>query len=250
MRRREALIGGGAAAVLGLSAQAQEEAEAIAEEALDVLAAREDAQPAGDEAAPAPEMDAAEEAARAAEEVDLADDPGPAIDDAVEPTAEQLADMWRPTTVEVRADMPAGEIHVDPNIFMLYLTLGNGVAIRYGVGVGRPGLYEAGEFYVGAKKEWPSWTPTPDMIRRDPAKYGRWRDGMPGGVNNPLGARAIYLFQPGIGDTFLRIHGTNEPGTIGQEVSNGCARLTNNYVMDLYPRVEMESRVILYPKIA
>ena len=86
------------------------------------------------------------------------------------------------------------------------------------------------------------------MIRRDPAKYGRWRDGMPGGVNNPLGARAIYLFQPGIGDTFLRIHGTNEPGTIGQEVSNGCARLTNNYVMDLYPRVEMKSRVVLYPK--
>ena len=231
MRRRDALIGGAAAAALGLSAQAQEEAEAIAQETLDALAeggaeggAAEDV-----EAENGAELDAEAEAENV--EVDL-------------------DELYRPTTVEVRADMPAGEIHVDPNIFMLYWTVGDGTAIRYGVGVGRPGLYEAGEFYVGAKKEWPSWTPTPDMIRRQPEKYGRYRDGLPGGLSNPLGARALYLFTPGKGDTFLRIHGTNEPWTIGQEVSNGCARLTNEYVMDLYPRVEMESRVVLYPKSA
>jgi lipoprotein-anchoring transpeptidase ErfK/SrfK len=154
-------------------------------------------------------------------------------------------------TVEVvalRVAIPAGEIHVDPNRFALYWTLPGGRAIRYPCGVARPGLYEAGVFYVGAKKEWPSWTPTPEMIAREPERFARYADGMPGGPDNPLGARALYLFTPERGDTFLRIHGTNQPFTIGQTVSNGCARLLNEHIIDLYDRVPLGAKVVLYPK--
>ena len=84
------------------------------------------------------------------------------------------------------------------------------MAIRYAVGIGRPGLYESGEFYVGAKKEWPSWTPTPDMIKREPGKYAKYKDGLPGGLNNPLGSRGQYLFQPGIGG-YIFACAWNEP---------------------------------------
>ena len=152
-----------------------------------------------------------------------------------------------PQIVPIVAGIPAGELHIDPNRFALYWTLPEGLAIRYRVGIGRPGLYESGTFFVGAKKEWPDWTPTPEMIERDPGQYARWADGMPGGPANPLGARALYLFTPERGDTFLRIHGTNAPGTIGRRVSNGCARLVNDEIIDLYERVPMNARVILYP---
>jgi len=128
------------------------------------------------------------------------------------------------------------------------LTLPRGRAIRYTVGVGRTDLYEAGTFYVGAKKEWPSWTPTPGMIARQPEQYAKFANGMPGGVNNPLGARALYLFTPERGDTFLRIHGTSDPRTISAAVSNGCARLVNQHVIELYNRVPMGTRVVLNPK--
>lgn len=158
------------------------------------------------------------------------------------------ADPLAPTPVTLAGAVPANEIHMDPNIFRLYLTLGGDQAIRYAVGVGRPGLYEPGSFFVGAKKEWPSWTPTPEMIERDPDSYERFKDGVPGGPENPLGARALYLFQPGRGDTFLRIHGTNAPRTIGTAVSNGCARLTNEYIKDLYVRTPMRAKVFLYPR--
>ncbi|MBM2578116.1 L,D-transpeptidase [Jannaschia sp. Os4] len=153
-----------------------------------------------------------------------------------------------PVLVRTRADVAANELHVLPDAFMVYWTMPGGVAMRYRCGVGRPGLYESGEFYVGAKKEWPSWTPTPEMIERDPASYAQYADGVPGGPDNPLGARAIYLFQEGRGDTFLRIHGTNAPGTIGSAVSNGCARLINSEIIDLYERVAMRARVVLHPK--
>lgn len=158
------------------------------------------------------------------------------------------ADPLAPTPVTLVGVLPANEIHMDPNIFRLYLTLGGDQAMRYAVGVGRPGLYEPGSFFVGAKKEWPSWTPTPEMIERDPDSYEQFKDGLPGGPENPLGARALYLFQPGRGDTFLRIHGTNAPRTIGTAVSNGCARLTNEYIVDLYERTPMRSKVYLYPR--
>jgi len=123
-------------------------------------------------------------------------------------------------------------------------------AIRYTVGIGRPDLYEPGEFYVGAKKEWPSWTPTPAMIKRQPEQYARFSDGLPGGINNPLGARALYLFTPERGDTYLRIHGTNDPTTIARAVSNGCARLVNNQIVEFYDRVPMNTRVVLYRNVA
>jgi lipoprotein-anchoring transpeptidase ErfK/SrfK len=102
---------------------------------------------------------------------------------------------------------------------------------------------------IGAKKEWPSWTPTPGMLRREPEDYSRWRDGMPGGLNNPLGSRALYLFPPGRGDTFLRIHGTNDPSTLARRVSNGCARLVNDQMIDLYDRVPIDTRVVLHPNV-
>jgi lipoprotein-anchoring transpeptidase ErfK/SrfK len=85
------------------------------------------------------------------------------------------------------------------------------------------------------------------MIRREPDRYTQFADGVPGGLKNPLGARALYLFQPGRGDTYLRIHGTNDPSTLARRVSNGCARLVNDQVIDLYNRVPMETRVVLHP---
>ncbi|WP_323765158.1 L,D-transpeptidase [Marinovum sp.] len=153
-----------------------------------------------------------------------------------------------PREIDFFADLPPYEIHVVPDEFALYWTLPNQRAMRYVVGVGRPGLYEAGEFYVGARKEWPSWTPTPGMLEREPERYQQYADGMPGGLNNPLGSRALYLFDPERGDTFLRIHGTNEPSTLGQRVSNGCARLVNDQMIELYDQVPMDTRVVLHPQ--
>ena len=158
-----------------------------------------------------------------------------------------MPEEFLPREVRIKNDFAPFEIHVDPGQYALYWTLPKKKAIRFSVGIGRTQLYEAGEFYVGARKEWPSWTPTPEMIERDPASYARFADGMPGGLNNPLGSRALYLFQPGRGDTFLRIHGTNEPKTIGRRVSNGCARLVNDQMIDLYNRVPMDTRVVLHP---
>ena len=159
----------------------------------------------------------------------------------------QLHEAFMPHEVRLETVFEPNEIHVDPGQFALYWTLPKKKALRYTVGIGRPGLYEAGEFFVGAKREWPYWRPTPDMIKREPNRYGRLSNGLPGGLNNPLGARALYLFQPGRGDTYLRIHGTNEPPTLARRVSYGCARLVNDQVIDLYNRVPMETRVVLHP---
>lgn len=153
-----------------------------------------------------------------------------------------------PQRVQLSPAQIPGEVHVVPDVYSLYWTLPFGEAIRYYVGVGRDSLYESGEFYVGAKKEWPSWTPTPSMIEREPEKYAQYADGMPGGPGNPLGARALYLFTEDKGDTFLRIHGTDKPETIRQDVSNGCARLVDAQVVDLYERVPMQTWVVLHPK--
>ncbi|MBT8411730.1 MAG: L,D-transpeptidase [Octadecabacter sp.] len=161
-----------------------------------------------------------------------------------------LPDHFLPQLVNTRRrDWLPGDVHVTPDDFFLYFMLERGRAIRYGVGVGRAGLYEAGVFRVARKAEWPRWRPTDAMIRRNPEQYARFADGVPGGPNNPLGARAIYLYDDDGHDTYLRIHGTNAPGTIGSAVSNGCARLTNEHVIDLYPRVEIGARVYLYPKV-
>lgn len=155
-----------------------------------------------------------------------------------------------PHVVTLRHPLPPWELHVFPDHFRLYWTLPDGQAWVYPIRVGRDDLYEAGEFYVGAKKEWPSWKPTPGMIEREPELYEQYaEDGMEGGPGNPLGARALYLFQEGRGDTFLRIHGTDDPESIGRAVSNGCAGLTNEHIMHLYEQVPMNTRVVLYPKM-
>ena len=154
-----------------------------------------------------------------------------------------------PATVEIKAEFAPGEIHVDPNLFALYWTVPGNRAVRYAIGIGREGLYEPGEYWIRARREWPSWRPTPDMIEREPARYGPFaKNGMRGGIDNPLGARALYLFDASGRDTYLRVHGTNDPGTLQRAVSNGCARLINSHMVDLYDRVPMDTRVVLYPK--
>jgi lipoprotein-anchoring transpeptidase ErfK/SrfK len=130
----------------------------------------------------------------------------------------------------------AGTIVVDtPNRF-LYLVLGNGRAVRYGIGVGRPGFEWAGVKKITRKAEWPGWTPPPEMLKRRP-DLPRF---MEGGPENPLGARALYL-----GSSLYRIHGTNEPHTIGQNVSSGCIRMMNEDVTDLYERVRVGTTVVV-----
>jgi lipoprotein-anchoring transpeptidase ErfK/SrfK len=145
---------------------------------------------------------------------------------------------------------PPGTVVVDPNSRFLYLVQGNGRALRYGVGVGRVEAFNfRGEAKIGRKAEWPRWTPTPDMIAREPERYGPYRGGMAGGVGNPLGARALYLYKDGR-DTDYRLHGTIEPWTIGTKVSSGCVRLLNQDVIDLYRRVPLGARVIVLPAVA
>ena len=156
-------------------------------------------------------------------------------------------DPFKARVVRVAKDTPAGRIYVYPDEFALYLTLENDRAIYYPVGVAQRHLWEPGTYVIRAKKEWPTWKPTEEMIERNP-KYAKWADeAMPGGPGNPLGARALYLFHPNGGDTMLRIHGTNAPRTIRTRVSNGCARLTNHYVKDLYERVALGTPVHLHP---
>lgn len=160
----------------------------------------------------------------------------------------EMPDSWRPQIVKMPQRYKPGVVLVYPDRFSLFWTLPDGKAIRYAVRVGRGNLYEPGTYYIGARKEWPSWTPTPGMIAREPHLWAKYADGMPGGPNNPLGARALYLFQPGRGDTFLRIHGTNQPGSIGRAVSNGCVGLLNDHMVHLYDQVPMQTTVLLYPK--
>jgi len=165
-----------------------------------------------------------------------------------DPAAPVLPPEFEPRLVSIAPGFAPGEIHVDPDEFALYWTLPGNQAIRFAVGIGRAELYHPGIYFVGAKKEWPSWTPTPEMVEREPELYERYaEEGMPGGPDNPLGARALYLFTEEQGDTFLRIHGTNAPETIGTAVSNGCARLLNEHILDLYSRVPLNTAVVLYP---
>jgi lipoprotein-anchoring transpeptidase ErfK/SrfK len=116
-----------------------------------------------------------------------------------------------------------------------------GRARRYGVSVGKAGLAFRGSAKIARKAKWPRWTPTKSMIAREP-KYAKYADGMPGGRNNPLGARALYLYKNGR-DTYYRIHGTNQPWSIGRSVSNGCIRMLNQHVTELYNLVPVGTRV-------
>jgi lipoprotein-anchoring transpeptidase ErfK/SrfK len=136
-----------------------------------------------------------------------------------------------------------GTIVVDRSERFLYFVEEDGWATRYGVGVGREGLTLSGRASVGRKAEWPSWTPTANMMRRDP-RLLQYASGVPGGENNPLGARALYLYRGGR-DTMFRLHGTNEPWLIGQAVSNGCVRLTNEDIIHLYDRTPVGTTVLI-----
>ncbi|MVT68031.1 L,D-transpeptidase family protein [Bradyrhizobium pachyrhizi] len=131
-----------------------------------------------------------------------------------------------------------GTIIIDTPHTYLYLVLGNGQAMRYGIGIGRDGFTWSGTQTITKKAEWPDWTPPPEMIARQPYLPRH----MAGGPGNPLGARAMYL-----GGTIYRIHGTNAPETIGTRVSSGCLRLTNEDVSDLYSRVSVGTKVIVLP---
>lgn len=140
-----------------------------------------------------------------------------------------------------------GTIVVDPVQRYAYLVRPQGRAIRYGVGVGREeGFNFQGTAIVARKAEWPRWTPTPNMIRREPERYGPYAGGLEGGTDNPLGARALYLYREGR-DTLYRLHGTNEPWTIGTQVSSGCVRLINQDIIDLYRRVPVGAKVVVRP---
>ncbi len=146
-----------------------------------------------------------------------------------------------------------GTIVVDTQDRFLYLVQPGGMAMRYGIGVGREGMEFTGRAKIGAKSEWPTWTPTQDMIERNP-DYAEWADGMEPGLTNPLGPRALYLYRNGE-DTLFRIHGTSEPWSIGKAVSSGCVRLFNHDIIDLYSRVPVGARVVVrqgssYPAVA
>ncbi len=139
---------------------------------------------------------------------------------------------------------PAGTIVVDPHERFVYLLRGGGRAMRYGCGVGKAGLAFQGEAVIQRKAHWPGWTPTPSMIAREPERYGPYAGGLPGGLGNPLGARALYLYRDGR-DTYYRLHGTNEPQSIGHAVSSGCIRLFNQDIIDLYDRTPPGTRVVV-----
>jgi lipoprotein-anchoring transpeptidase ErfK/SrfK len=150
----------------------------------------------------------------------------------------ELPPQFRRTQIDYRTKEPAGTLIIDTQNTYLFLVLGNGKAMRYGIGVGREGFTWAGTEKVSRMAEWPDWHPPEEMIDRQPY-LPRF---MAGGPGNPLGARALYL-----GKTVYRIHGTNQPSTIGTFVSSGCIRLTNEDVTDLYTRVKVGTRVVVLP---
>jgi lipoprotein-anchoring transpeptidase ErfK/SrfK len=152
------------------------------------------------------------------------------------PEEELLPAQYRPQPVYFRSNEPAGTIVIHTDERFLYVVQGDGTAIRYGIGVGRDGFQWQGLLKITRKTEWPDWRPPPEMIQRQPY-LPRF---MAGGPGNPLGARALYL-----GDTVYRIHGTNQPTTIGHAVSSGCFRLVNRDVIDLYDRIPVGTKVVV-----
>jgi lipoprotein-anchoring transpeptidase ErfK/SrfK len=169
------------------------------------------------------------------EQMSLADQPGRV------PTAEeeQLPPQFQRQLVFYRSSEAPGTIIVETSQRFLYVVQPNGRALRYGIGVGRDGFQWQGLLRISRKQEWPDWTPPPEMIQRQPY-LPRF---VAGGPSNPLGARALYL-----GTTVYRIHGTNQPDTIGSAVSSGCFRLVNSDVIDLYDRIPVGTKVIVRQK--
>ena len=160
-------------------------------------------------------------------------------------TVVRIPQSYLPHEVDVNPELIAGRIYVVNATHNLYWTLGNGRAIQYTTALGEAGRAFQGQATVQRKAEWPSWTPTANMIRLEPAIYGPYRDGLPGGnPRNPLGARALYLYQNGH-DTQFRIHGTPQPWTIGQSFSSGCIRLINEHIEGLYDVVPIGTQVFV-----
>ncbi|MBU1173782.1 MAG: L,D-transpeptidase [Alphaproteobacteria bacterium] len=154
----------------------------------------------------------------------------------IQPGTAKRGSTIRRTTVDYETKLKPGTIVVETSERRLYLVLDDGKAIKYGIGVGRDGFRWSGTHSITRKAEWPAWTPPPQMRKRVPGLPAY----MEGGPDNPLGARALY-----IGSTLYRLHGTSEPWTIGQAVSSGCIRLTNEDIIDLYERVQVGSRVVV-----
>lgn len=144
---------------------------------------------------------------------------------------------------EYETDEPAGTVIVDTANRVLFLTLPEGKAIRYGIGIGREGFAWSGRALINHKKVWPTWTPPSEMIARQP-ELEEWRNGMPPSLENPLGARALYIFQDGK-DTLYRLHGTGQAESIGKAVSSGCVRLLHQDVIDLYNRVPDKTSIVV-----
>jgi lipoprotein-anchoring transpeptidase ErfK/SrfK len=157
-------------------------------------------------------------------------------DESIEPGRPTFDPKYEKQVVDYHGKEAAGTIVIDTPTKFLYLVEGDGKALRYGIGVGRPGFTWSGVKQISAKKEWPDWTPPPEMLVRRPDLPRH----MEGGPQNPLGARAMYL-----GSSLYRIHGSNEPWTIGTNVSSGCIRMRNEDVIDLYDRVHVGARVIV-----
>jgi len=147
--------------------------------------------------------------------------------------------------VRYATNHPPGTVVVDPDAKFLYLVQEDGYAMRYGVGVGREGFGWSGTAVIARKAHWPTWTPPAAMIKRQP-ELQAYAKGMPPSLKNPLGARALYLFQDGR-DTLYRLHGTNDPSSIGKDVSSGCVRLLTHDVIDLFQRVPTGSKVVVLP---
>ncbi|PIV74435.1 MAG: hypothetical protein COW55_09255 [Rhodobacteraceae bacterium CG17_big_fil_post_rev_8_21_14_2_50_65_11] len=157
-----------------------------------------------------------------------------------------LDPRFLPRRVEANPSLTPGDIHVDAVARYLYHIEEGGTAMRYGVAIGRGGLYEPGTYTIARKARWPQWTPTANMIEREPENYAAFADGVPGGPTNPLGARALYLYV-GNRDTYLRIHGTPQPWSIGRRASSGCVRMVMAHIIELYENVETGVTAVLYP---
>ncbi|HRK25091.1 MAG TPA: L,D-transpeptidase [Beijerinckiaceae bacterium] len=157
----------------------------------------------------------------------------------------QLDPKYYRRTVRYDSSEAPGTIIVDPANYYVYRIEGDGNATRYGANVGRQGFLWSGEAYVGRKAEWPTWTPSKEMIKRQPevAKYAR---GMPGGPENPLGARTLYLYQKGV-YTLYTIYSTSDPETIGTNLTSGCTGLLTQDMIDLYDRTAIKTKVIVLP---
>lgn len=156
-----------------------------------------------------------------------------------------LNPRFLPQRVAANDRLRPGDIHVDAIARYLYHIEEGGTAMRYGVAIGRGDLYEPGTYTIRRKVEWPHWTPTANMIRREPQIYAQYADGMNPGPNNPLGSRALYLYV-GSRDTYLRIHGTPQPASIGSRASSGCVRRVMAHIIDLFPNVALGSTAVLY----